>query len=258
MPEGDTLFRAARNLDAALAGQIVTGWDLRVPDLATSDLTGSRIESVAARGKHLLMRVGDFTLHTHLRMEGSWHLYRPGSVWRRPAYQARAVITTEQYQAVGFDLGFVKLYPRSREETELAFLGPDPLAADWDAPEAVARLGSDPERAIHVALMDQRNIAGLGNEYVNEICFLRGVLPTRPVAEMELVPLVDLSARLIRANRDRPGRVTTGLHLPGQTDWVFGRGHKPCRRCGTRILTGRLGADPTRERDTYWCPSCQI
>ncbi|UCR88528.1 DNA-formamidopyrimidine glycosylase family protein [Mycetocola spongiae] len=257
MPEGDTLFRAARNLNRELAGHVVTGWDLRVPEYATSDLTGARIHGVIARGKNLLLRVDEFTLHTHLRMEGSWHLYRPGSPWRRPAFQARAVIDTEPWQAVGFDLGLVRLFPTAREAEELGHLGPDLLGPDWDAAEAVRRLTSDPARPIAVALQDQRNLAGLGNEYVNELCFLRGVLPTRPVAAVDLPPLVDLAARLIRANRDRAQRITTGDARPGRSDWVFARERRPCRRCGTPIRKGRIGADATRLRDSYWCPRCQ-
>lgn len=257
MPEGDTLFRAARNLDRELSGHTVTGWDLRVPEFATSDLRGEVIESVIARGKHLLMRVGDFSLHSHLRMEGSWHLYRPGSAWRRPAFQARAVIDTEPWQAVGFDLGILKLYPRSEEAAALSYLGPDLLGPDWDPAEATLRILADPDRPIAVALQDQRNLAGLGNEYVNELCFLRGVLPTRPVAEVDIPPLVDLAFRLIRANRDRSTRITTGDARPGRTDWVFGRERKPCRRCGTPIRLDKIGARATELRDSYWCPHCQ-
>lgn len=257
MPEGDTVYRTVAQLNRALADDTVTRWDLRVPSFATTDLRGEQIHEVVARGKHILHRVGDFTLHTHLKMEGSWHLYRPGSPWRRPDYTVRAIVGTETWTAVGFELGVTELIPRDREDDVVGHLGPDLLGPDWNAREAIDRLNSDPARPVAVALLDQRNLAGLGNEYVNELCFLRGALPTRPIGEVDVPRAVELAHRLIHANRDRTERTTTGDLRPGRQVWVYGREGKPCRRCGTRIRTGELGANELALRVTYWCPYCQ-
>ncbi|MBO9625945.1 MAG: Fpg/Nei family DNA glycosylase [Microbacterium sp.] len=256
MPEGDTVFRTARRLDDALAGADVTRFDLRVPRAATVDLTGQPVHGAAARGKHLLLRIGESTLHSHLRMEGAWFVYRPGEKWRHPAFKVRAIVGTAAREAVGVDLAEVEVVPTREEERLVGHLGPDPLSAEWDAAEAIRRLGSD-TRAIHVALLDQRNVAGFGNEYAAELLFLRGILPTTPTPEVDVAALLDLGARTIRANRDRADRTFTGINRPGQTTWVYGRAGRPCRRCGTLIRRGELGADPTRERITFWCPSCQ-
>lgn len=258
MPEGDTVFRAARTLDVALAGARLTGCDLRVPRFATVDLTGETVHEVASRGKHLLMRVGEASIHSHLKMEGTWQLYRPGAAWRRPAFRARAVLETADWVAVGFDLGLLEVLPLAQEAARLDYLGPDLLGPDWDAAEAVSRIRSRPERAVAVALADQSNLAGLGNEYVNELCFLRGLVPTRPVGEVADVPaLVALARRLILFNRDRTERVTTGDTRRGARSWVFSRDDLPCRRCGCTIHRGRLGRSDLELRDTFWCPTCQ-
>ncbi|MGF6822344.1 endonuclease-8 [Microbacterium sp. ZKA21] len=256
MPEGDTVFRTARRLHEALAGQNVTRFDLRVPRAATADLTGETIHGCVARGKHLLLRIGDDTLHSHLRMDGAWHLYLPGERWRHPAFRVRAIVGTARRDAVGVDLAEVALIRTRDEDQIVGHLGPDPLSPQWDAAEAAARLNADP-RSIHVALLDQRNVAGFGNEYAAELLFLRGILPTTPAADVDAGALVALGARTIQANRDRPDRTFTGVARRGQTDWVYGRAGQPCRRCGTLILRGELGADPTRERVTFWCPNCQ-
>ncbi len=257
MPEGDTVYQAARRLDAALAGQVVTTSDLRVPAFATVDLSGETVHSVGSRGKHLLMRIGDVVLHSHLKMEGEWRLHRPGERWRRPGWQARVVIETPTAVAVGFDLGVVEVFPASEEADRLDYLGPDLLGRDWDADEAVRRIALAPDAPIAVALGEQRNLAGLGNVYVNELCFLRGIRPTRPAGEVDLPPLVDLASRVIRANRDRIARTTTGNDRRGERLWVYSRGGERCRRCGTRIEHGRLGRNELELRDTWWCPSCQ-
>ena len=257
MPEGDTVYQAARRLEAALAGQVVTTSDLRVPAYATVDLSGETVHSVGSRGKHLLMRIGDVVLHSHLKMEGEWRVHRPGERWRRPGWQARVVIETPTAVAVGFDLGVVEVFPASEEADRLDYLGPDLLGADWDADEAVRRIAVAPDAPIAVALGEQRNLAGLGNVYVNELCFLRGIRPTRPAGEVDLPPLVDLASRVIRANRDRIARTTTGNDRRGERLWVYSRGGERCRRCGTRIEHGRLGRNELELRDTWWCPSCQ-
>lgn len=256
MPEGDTVFRTARRLEEALVGAEVTRFDIRVPRAATVDLTGQPVRASLARGKHLLLRIGDTTLHSHLRMDGAWLTYRPGERWRHPAFKVRAIVGTSRSEAVGIDLAEIEVVPTRDEEQLVGHLGPDPLGAEWDAAEAARRLSTD-TRSIHVALLDQRNVAGFGNEYAAELLFLRGILPTRPAPEVDVPALLDLGVRTIRANRDRRHRTFTGVDRPGQGTWVYGRDRKPCRRCGTLIQRGELGADPTRERITFWCPVCQ-
>lgn len=256
MPEGDTVFRTARRLHEALAGRAVTRFDLRVPTLATADLRGETVHEVVPRGKHLLHRIGSSTLRTHLKMEGRWDVYRDGERWRRPAFQARAVIGVDGVETVGFDLADIALVPSTAEDTLVGHLGPDPLSDAWDMAEAARRLQRDP-RPVHVALLDQRNVAGFGNEYANEILFVAGILPTTPATDIDAAAVIDLGARMIRANRDRPDRTFTGDARPGRTTWVYRREGRECRRCGTLIRGGELGADPTEERITFWCPSCQ-
>jgi endonuclease-8 len=259
MPEGDTVYRAARALDAALAGQVLERCDIRVPAFATVDLTGERVESVVSVGKHLLHRIGEFTIHSHLKMEGSWDIYRDGERWRNPAWQARAILGVPGTQAVGFLLGVLEVVPREREHEVVGYLGPDILGTDWNPDAAVANLERDGDRAIGLAILDQRVIAGLGNVYRNELCFLRGVLPTRPVADVPDLPgLVALAHRLIVANRDRVERATTGDLRRGRRTWVHGREHQPCLRCGTPIRQGVLGDTELTERQTFYCPRCQL
>ena len=257
MPEGDTVWLAASNLNKAIAGEALTGCDIRVPAFATVDLTGEVVRNVESRGKHLLHHVGDLTIHTHLKMEGSWHLYRPGTPWRRPAHQARIILSTSDWVTVGFSLGVVEVVPTSEEDTVVGHLGPD-LLGEFDAATAVGRLGASPEVPVFVALLDQRNLAGIGNVYANELCFLRGMLPTRPVGEdTDVAATVALARKLLAANRGRVDRSTTGDLRSGRNAWVYGRAGRPCLRCGTRIRRGKLGATALTERDTYWCPRCQ-
>lgn len=262
MPEGDTVWRTARSLHEVLAGQALTRFDLRVPQHATADLAGATVREVVARGKHILHRIdepggGDaWTLHTHLKMDGSWHRYRAGSRWQRPAYTVRAVLDTAEWQTVGYLLGVVDLVRTADEHTVVGHLGPDLLGADWDAQVAAANLARDPQREIGVALLDQRNLAGLGTIYRAELCFLRGVSPWRPVGEVDDLPgMVALARRIIAANRDRVERTFTGS-LRRDRYWVYGREHEACRRCGTPIERGHLGP-PTMERVAYRCPVCQ-
>ncbi|MBC7725444.1 MAG: Fpg/Nei family DNA glycosylase [Burkholderiaceae bacterium] len=257
MPEGDTVYRTAKNLRAALEGLVLTRCDIRVPAFATVDLTGDRVDEVLSLGKHLLMRIGAVTIHTHLKMEGSWHLYRHGTRWRRPVHTARIVLETADWVAVGFSLGIVEVVARDDEQSVVGHLGPDILAPDWRVDVALDRLTSDPARPVGLALLDQRVIAGLGNVYRNELCFLRGVLPTRPVGEVaDPKRLVTLAHSLIDANKDRVERTTTG-NLRGETAWVYGRRGRACLRCGTPIREGTLGVDELQLRETFWCPNCQ-
>jgi endonuclease VIII len=258
VPEGDTVFRSARAMNEVLAGRVLERCDIRVPAFATVDLTGERVEAVVSVGKHLLHRIGEFTIHSHLKMEGSWDIYRDGARWRSPAYQARAILGVPGIEAVGFQLGELEVVPREREVEIVGYLGPDLLGPGWDPDAALANLLADPSRPIGLAVLDQRVLAGLGNVYRAELCFLRGVLPTRPVGEVADLPgLVDLAHRLIMANRDRARRVTTGDLRPGRQFWVYGRERQPCLRCGTAILQGSLGDTELTERNTFYCPVCQ-
>jgi len=274
VPEGDTVWRTAHHLDTALSGSVLTGTDFRVPEHATLDLSGRAVVETVSRGKHLLTRVGTgddaVTLHTHLKMEGSWHLYREGTPWRRPAHQARVVLRTQAWTAVGFSLGVVEVLPRSAEADVVGHLGPDLLGSDWDVDEAVRRLCSDPARAVADAILDQRNLAGIGNLYKSELCFLLGLDPWLPVAEVpDPAALVRQAKRVLEANKMRTAQTTTGDTRRGRQLWVYRRDRQPCRRCGTPIRTAMqgpagLGAgaeqearQASQERATYWCPTCQ-
>jgi endonuclease-8 len=258
VPEGDTVWRTARRLHRALAGRTLTGTDLRVPQHATVDMSGEVVREVVARGKHLLHRIGDdTTLHTHLLMEGAWHLYRPGTRWRRPGLSARVVLRTEPWVAVGFDLGAVDVVRRAGEERLVGHLGPDLLGPDWDPDEAVRRLRADPDREIGDALLDQRHLAGLGNLYRSEVCFLCGTHPGRAVRDVgDLPAMVACAHALLVANRDRAAQTTTGDTRRGRRTWVYRRAGEPCRRCGTPVSAAAQG-DTGRERQTFWCPRCQ-
>lgn len=258
MPEGDTVWLAANRLHAALAGRTLTRSDFRVPQLATTDLSGRNVREVVARGKHLLARIdGGLTLHTHLRMDGAWHVYRSGARWRAPGWQARVVLTNVDWEAVGFRLPVVELLRTGDEARVVGHLGPDLLGPDWDHEEAVRRLRSHPDKAVGLALLEQRNLAGIGNLYRTEALFLHGVTPWTPVAEAgDLDELVELTRRLLLRNRDDWPQVTTGDSRRGHQHWVFERAGRPCRRCGTRVRTARQGDQPV-DRVTYWCPRCQ-
>jgi endonuclease-8 len=258
VPEGDTVWRAALHLERALSGSALVETDFRVPAFATLDLTGCTVESTVARGKHLLTRIGArHTLHTHLSMEGAWHLYRPGTGWRRPAHEARVVLRTEHWTAVGFALGVVEVVPRTAEDDVVGHLGPDLLGPDWDEDEALRRLRADPARPVGDALLDQRNLAGIGNLYKNELCFLAGVHPRLPVGEVPDLPrLVRRARSALEANKERVEQTMTGDLRRGRQTWVYRRERQACRRCGSRIRVGRQGPQG-HERATYWCPRCQ-
>lgn len=283
MPEGDSVFRTAAQLHGALAGQALTASDFRVPGFATLNLTGWTVDQVVPRGKHLLMRLHSpaderLTIHSHLKMEGSWQVYPPGGRWRKPGFTARCVLRTPMADAVGFSLGLLEVIRTADEHTVVGHLGPDLLGPDWDPAEAERRSAAVPEVPIGVALLDQRNLAGIGNIYRCEVCFLAGVHPASPVSAVVDVPgpaglramFVD-AKRLLEANLG-PGRRTTVLNardVPGGRAggrpgyWVYRREHQPCLRCRTPIRRGVLGrlagsgqGDP-EERDIYFCPKCQ-
>ncbi|GLY14973.1 putative endonuclease 8 2 [Kineosporia sp. NBRC 101677] len=266
MPEGDTVYLLARRLNARLRGQVVRRSDLRVPQHATADLSGATLVKTDTHGKHLLTRftVPDqpgITLHTHLRMDGSWTVLNPGKqLPRRLAPDIRVLLDFQNgLSAVGLKLPVVELIPTDREKDVVGHLGPDPLRADWDADEAVRRLVGDHERPLAATLLDQTRMAGLGNLWVNELCFLRGHSPWTPVREVDIPALVTLAVRLLRFSVNTPGaaQVTTGNTRPGQQHWVAGRAGQPCLRCRTRIqVVAEVSGDPERRR-TWWCPHCQ-
>jgi endonuclease VIII len=259
MPEGDSVFRTAQRLREALAGRPLAVSDLRVPAHATADLTGRSVLEVVSRGKHLLTRVeGGLTLHTHLRMDGSWRVYPAGESWRGgPDWQIRAVLGNSDATAVGYRLPVVELLRTAEEEQAVGHLGPDLLGPDWDQLEALRRLAEQPDRPLALALLDQRNLAGIGNVYADELCFLARVTPWTPVRlTPNLERLVALAHRLLTVNRLRTGRVTTGDARADRRHWVYGRARQPCLRCGARIRTSSIGAPP-QQRVAYWCPRCQ-
>jgi endonuclease-8 len=260
VPEGDTVWLAARRMHEALADRVLTTTDFRVPQLATTELTGRRVLEVVPRGKHMLTRLeGGLTLHTHFRMDGTWHLYRPGDERRGgPDHQVRVVLANDEWEAVGYRLPVVELLPTAEEERVIGHLGPDVLGPDWDLDEAVRRLSADPEAEVGLALLDQRHLAGLGNLYRTEVLFLRGLTPWVRVADVPDLPaLVRLAQRLMTTNRGRWEQTTTGSLRRGEDHWVFERSGRPCRRCGTRVLVAEQG-DPPRQRLSYWCPRCQL
>lgn len=259
MPEGDTVWQAARRLHTALAGKVLTRSDLRVPKYATADLTGRTVLDVTPRGKHLLTRIeGGLTLHSHLRMDGSWKVYANGRPWSGgPAHQIRAILGTADRTAVGYRLPVLELLRTADETRAVGHLGPDLLGPDWNPDDALENLLQDPTRPLGEALLDQRNLAGIGNVYKSELCFLLRVTPWLPIGELpadRAAQLPALAKKLLEANRDRPTRITTGRR--DQNLFVYGRAPRPCLRCGTSIRRADQG-DGARERPTYWCPTCQ-
>lgn len=257
MPEGDVVWRTARQLDKALSGHRLTRSDFRVPRFATTDLKGRVVTETISRGKHLLTRVdGDITIHTHLRMDGSWRI-RPAGGFLPPDHRIRLVLANEERQALGYQLGIVEVLRTQYEPRIVGHLGPDLLGPDWDPAEAVRRLRASPARPVGEALLDQRNLAGIGTLYRAETLFLRGVSPWRPVAEVDgLDELVTLARRLLDANKERVGQVTTGNRARGHETWVYNRAGQPCRRCRTPVSKASQGAAP-EERNVFWCPRCQ-
>ena len=272
MPEGDVVWWYAGRLRGALAGRVLTRSDFRVPRYATADLTGRKVTDVVSRGKHLLIRVdGGLSVHTHLRMDGSWWIHpaagRPWAGSGRPSgssgssgsgsHKVRLVLANQEWVATGYQLGIVELLTAAQEERVTAHLGPDLLGPGWDPDEAVRRLSRAPRAAIGEALVDQRNLAGIGNLYKSEVLFLRGIDPWRPVGDIDdLDAIVSLAQRLLDANKERVGQVTTGVRRRGEETWVYGRAGRPCRRCGTPVRSAAQGGAP-QERVTFWCPSCQ-
>lgn len=265
MPEGDTIFRTAEVLRAALVGRRVTAARAqsrpglrRIPEL--SRVVGSTVASVEARGKHLLIGFDNgLTMRSHMRMNGSWHRYGPGESWRRPQHQASAVLETAESVAVAFNAPVVELLTEAelRRSKPLTELGPDLLSRSFDADEALRRLRARNADALGNALLDQRAVAGIGNVVKSEVCFMEQLDPWAPVGAFDddaLRAAINTAGRVLRANSRGGARNTTDSPVRGQSLWVYGRAGRPCRRCGTRIESARQGE---LARSTYWCPRCQ-
>jgi endonuclease-8 len=220
---------------------------------ATIDLTGQVVDEVISRGKHLFIRVGQASIHSHLKMEGSWKVNPVGRP-SRAGYRIRIILETADTQAAGIDLGVLEVLDRQHDMDAVAHLGPDLLGDDWDPRQAAANVAAEPDRPLSETLLDQRVMAGVGNVYCNELCFITGHLPTAPVSDVkDPLRLVQRARDMLWLNRSRWNRTTTGNTRHGQELWVYGRAGLPCRRCGTPILS-----DSSGDRVTYWCPVCQI
>jgi len=273
MPEGDTIFRAARTLHRALAGKTILRFESMLPALTRvhedSPVTGRTVENVESRGKHVLMRFsGGLVLRTHMRMNGSWHIYRPGEAWRRARRDMRIVLATPDFEAVGFNIPVAEfLTDRSlARHDELRRLGPDLLSDDFDEADAVARIRARHATEIGEVLLNQRVLAGIGNVYKSEVLFACRVNPfvaAGTLDEAAVRNLVETAKKFLRVNASSDlaamttytgFRRTTRRDDPGQRLWVYGRARQPCRRCGTPI---RVRAQGGNARLTYWCPGCQ-
>jgi endonuclease-8 len=272
LPEGDTIFRAARTLHRALAGRTVTGFESVYPRLTRVDddtpLAGRTIESVVSRGKHLLMTFsGDLILHTHMRMHGSWHIYKPGERWRAPRHEMRLAVSTDRYIAVGFNIPvaeFLTAATLARHE-QIQSLGPDLADPGFDRDVVRQRARARGDEPIEDVLLDQRVLSGVGNVLKSEVLFVARVNPFTPVRALDdatLERIIDVALRLMRMNVAESatmttisGRRTTGSMDPRAKLFVYGRSDRPCRTCGTPIAFARRGVDA---RVTYWCPQCQL
>jgi endonuclease VIII len=274
MPEGDSIFRAAAALQRALAGGTVSHFASVFPALNRVDestpIAGRSVTRVEARGKHLLMHFsGGLVLRTHMRMSGSWHIYRPQEAWQRSRAQMRILLETAQFQAVAFLVHEAEWLngEAALERSALARLGPDVLGPSFDPQHAAQRIRAQAGRPICDALLDQRVLAGIGNVYKSELLFLARVHPltaAQTLDEATTAKLADDALRLLRSNVAADGgtgittyrglRRTTGRSDPGERLWVYGRAGKPCRACGHAIASARLGQ---HARSTYYCPRCQ-
>ncbi|RNE48626.1 DNA-formamidopyrimidine glycosylase family protein [Corynebacterium alimapuense] len=266
MPEGDSIYQLSQRLQF-IRGREVLACSLRVPSFALVDFSGDSVERIWPYGKHLFMQFGDRILHTHLKMEGTWAMHLKGDRWRKPGFTARVVLELagaphpRPIEIVGHNLGLVEVFATDDYHQKMGYLGPDVLSDEWDdtgREEARRRLLARSQRSIGTALLDQHNLAGVGNEYRAEICFLCGIHPATPVGEVDLTQVLNVTRKLMWANRNSPVRVTTGVARVGENSYVFGRNRRACRRCGTAICKGALGNGRDElERIIWWCPSCQ-
>ncbi|WP_370894217.1 DNA-formamidopyrimidine glycosylase family protein [Janibacter sp. GXQ6167] len=267
MPEGDTLWRTARRLNSALAGETLERADLRWGNLDGAVLRADVTTEVVARGKHILHRTaGGWTLHSHLRMEGQWRVAALGSSAEAAAlrrHTLRAAVGTSQWTALGLRLGMLDLVRTDQEHRLVGHLGPDVLGPDWDAAQAAANLAAAgaaaSELTIAAALLDQRLLAGVGTYWASEALFILRIHPWRPVSEIDADTLLTLTTRihtLMSRGARNAIQSSTGLFQPGATSYVHGRSGRPCRRCGTTVRVAMAGQAP-RERTIFSCPTCQ-
>jgi endonuclease-8 len=278
MPEGDTIYRAARALQRAIGGKVVTGFETGLAKLARVDddasLVGRTVEKVESRGKWLLIYFsGDLILVTHMLMSGSWHLYRTGERWRMGRARMRVVIRTEDWEAVAFNVPIAEFHTaRSLERSsQVPKLGPDILGGEFTVAGGVDRLAAyareHPDAEIGVVLLNQRVMAGLGNVYKSEVAFAAGVNPfraMRTISQKEMAGMVEFAQRYMKANvEDGKGdgivtysgnRRTTHAMNREERLWVYRRQGQECRRCGAAVMMRRQGE---QARSTYWCPACQ-
>jgi len=274
MPEGDTIYRAARTLNRALAGQVVTKFETQLPRLARIDddkpIAGRTVESVTAAGKWVQMKFsGDLILLTHMLMSGSWHIYRTGEKWQRGRLSMRVAIYTNDFVAVAFQVPIAEFHTAEtlRRHRSVITLGPDVLSPAFDPQLVAASIAAHPDMPVGVALLSQFIIAGLGNVYKSEVCFASGVNPFRTVGSLrdsELQSLVTNARNFMLSNvADSYGsqivtyaglRRTTSRANPSERLWVYGRRGESCRRCGAAIQSRKQGPDA---RVTFWCPTCQ-
>jgi len=276
VPEGDTVFRTCARLHEALAGRVLVAADLRWPGLSTTNLVGQMVTEVVPRGKHILQRLDSgWTLHSHLKMEGQWRISRtsadPSAIAARGrtdprrrerldrggrgSDDIRALLVTEEWTATGLRLGMLDLVRTSEEGTLVGHLGPDVLSAGFDQQQAVANLTGP----IGAALLDQRNLAGIGTMWASEALFLQGINPWADAATLgpdALYGVVARARRLMTANLPHAVQASTGIRREGENNYVHARSGRPCRRCGTTIRVAQIGP-PTRERAMFYCPTCQ-
>jgi endonuclease VIII len=276
MPEGDTIYRTARAMGRALAGKPITGFRSNYPLLTRfhddTPITGQTVESVESRGKWLLIHLsGGATLVTHMLMNGSWHLYRPGERWRKPARDMRIVLENMDYHAIAFSVPVARIYNTARElerEKRIPLAGADVLSADFDPAAAAVRLRACRDEEIGDVLLHQQVLAGVGNVFKSEVCFVESVNPfclVAAVSDQKVAALVSTARRLVAANvlEDSSNTIvtyrgqqrrTTHSASPEESLWVYGRSGAPCRKCGEQIRHRLQGPDA---RVTFWCQTCQ-
>ncbi|SMD10817.1 DNA-formamidopyrimidine glycosylase family protein [Kibdelosporangium aridum] len=260
MPEGDTVFQAGHKLRQALAGQVLVRGELRHPRLSTHDLAGRTVVGVRTVGKHIFIRFDNgVSFHNHLLMDGGWHFGRPGARWRSPAHQVRAVLTNSTAEAIGVRLHQMQLLATDKENVVVGHLGPDLLDPSWTdehTRRAEQALAADPAREIGIALLDQRVMAGIGNVYKAEVCFLLGVSPWAPVSGVDVSRAVSISRDVLTRNALSPRRNTTGSAVRGRELWVYEQTRRGCLKCGGRIKVADQGSG-LEVRRTWYCPACQ-